>query len=202
MILTIRETRHGVLLAHKDRREHRNTGNSSLPRTQGIMNALKRPFVFLAAESIVQFAAAYNGYLYGLSYLFNSTFVGIFGPEDYGFGTISIGLCFLVIVVEIIIGPITNALFQEPYFKRQLRKNDYKNIPEGIVMIGKFAAAAFPISLLLFAWTSYKSVHWIVPVLASMLWGWSVSILILMTYTCTEDSYKVCSDFPMPLSSP
>ena len=155
MILTIRETRHNVLLALKDRREHRNTGDSSLPRTQGIMNALKRPFVFLAAESIVQFAAAYNGYLYGLSYLFNSTFVGIFGPEDYGFGTISIGLCFLVIVVEIIIGPITNSLFQEPYFKRQLRKNDYK--PKGRVMMGKFAAVALPISLLFASRTSWRN---------------------------------------------
>jgi hypothetical protein len=113
MILTIRETRHGVLLARKDRREHRNTGDSSLPRTQGIMNALKRPFVFLAAESIVQFAAAYNGYLYSLSYLFNSAFVRVFGPDDHGSGTISIGPCFLIVVVEIIMGPITNALFQE-----------------------------------------------------------------------------------------
>jgi hypothetical protein len=111
MALTIRETRHNVLLARKDRREHRNTGDFSLPRTQGIMNALKRPFVFLATESIVQFAAAYSGYFYGLSYFFNSAFIRVFGPEDHAFGTISIGLCFLVIVVETIIGPITNALF-------------------------------------------------------------------------------------------
>jgi len=54
-------------------------------------------------------------------------------------------------------------------------------------------AVAFPISLFWFAWTSYRSVHWIVPILASTLWGWSFYTLILMTYAYTEDSYKTYS---------
>ena len=49
---------------------------------------------------------------------------------------------------------------------------------------------AFPISLFWFAWTSYQSVHWIVPIIASALWGWSFYTLILMTYNYTEDTYK------------
>jgi hypothetical protein len=156
------------------------------------MNTLKRLFVFLATESIVQFATAYNGYLYGLSYFLNSAFVGVFSPEDSGYHTKGIGLCFLVIVVETIIGPITKALFQEPYFKRQV---DYKNIPEGKLMLLKFAAVAFPISLFLFAWTSYTD-------LASGLWAGSITVFIFTTYTYAEDSHKVCSDSPVPLSCP
>ena len=54
----------------------------------------------------------------------------------------------------------------------------------------KLGIVAFPISLFWFAWTSYKSVHWIVPIIASALWGWSFYTLILMTYNYTEDSYK------------
>jgi hypothetical protein len=207
MILTIRETRHSVLLARMYRREHRNTDDSSLPPAQRIKNAvknfaqkaLKRPFLFLATESIVQFAAAYSGYLYVLSYLLNSdnSFVIVFSPG--GHGTIGVGLCFLG---GTIIGLITNALFQEPYFKRQLTKNEYKNIPEGRVMMGKFAALVFPISVFMFAWTSYKRIHSIVPILASTLWGWGFYSLILMTYNYIEDSYKVSSDSPIPLRSP
>ena len=79
----------------------------------------------------------------------------------------------------------------------------------------KQETSAFPISLFWFAWTSYKSVHWIVPIIASALWGWSFYTLILMTYTYTEDSYKasrfhlrgrMCEEYPLtdifwPISS-
>lgn len=47
-----------------------------------------------------------------------------------------------------------------------------------------------PISLFWFAWTTSPSIHPIVPVLASVLWGWSFYTMILMTFTYTEDSYK------------
>ncbi len=56
-----------------------------------------------------------------------------------------------------------------------------------------FHNIAFPISLFWFAWTSYQSVHWIVPIVASALWGWSFYTLIVMTSTYTEDTYKVFS---------
>lgn len=55
--------------------------------------------------------------------------------------------------------------------------------------MSKIAAVVFPISLFWFAWTTYNSVHWIVPIIASGFWGWSFYTLILMTYTYTEDSY-------------
>jgi len=55
---------------------------------------------------------------------------------------------------------------------------------------GMIAIVTFPISLFWFAWMSYKSIHWIVPILASTPWGWSFYRLILMTYAYTEDSYK------------
>lgn len=36
--------------------------------------ALLRPFRFLFTEAIIVFAALYNGYLYGLRFLFNDAF--------------------------------------------------------------------------------------------------------------------------------
>lgn len=196
MILTLRETRHSVILACRNSQPK----HSHLSRARRIkfaaqnlfQKALKRPFLFLGTEAIVIFSALYNGYLYGLSFLFNGAFNIVFGPQGHGFGTIGVGLAFLGIAIGISIGPITNALFQEPYFQRKLRENNFKNSPEGRVMLGKIAGVTFPISLFWFAWTSYSSIHWIVPILASALWGWSFYTLILMTYTYTEDSYKVC----------
>ena len=94
-------------------------------------------------------------------------------------------------MVGISFGPLTN-LWQERYYQRRIAAAGEKNIPEARVQLGKVAAVAFPLSLFWFAWTSYKSVHWIVPIIASALWRWSFYTLILMTYTYTEDSYEVC----------
>jgi hypothetical protein len=133
----------------------------------------------------------------------NSVLDGVvIGPKHYGVDKFCIGFCVLFIVVEIITAPITSTLFQEPTFKSQLRKDDYKNTPEGRALKGKFAVVAFPTSMFLYAWIRYKSTHWIVPVLASILFVWSVVYLILIMNIYTEESYKVCSDSPVPLSSP
>lgn len=61
------------------------------------------------------------------------------------------------------------------------------------MQLGLAAAVAHPISLFWFAWTTYTSIHPVVPILASALWGWSFYTLILMTYLYTEDSYGVYS---------
>ncbi|KAJ5037947.1 uncharacterized protein L3040_006823 [Drepanopeziza brunnea f. sp. 'multigermtubi'] len=200
MVLTLRETRHNIILARMGRTPP-SQGSHGIPRVQRVkkaasqlaQTALKRPFIFLYTESIIQFSALYNGYLYGLSFLFNSAFVIVFGPSGHGFDTIHTGLCFLGISTGISIGPFTSYLFQEPYYQRKVKESGERNAPEARVMMGKIASVALPISLFWFAWTSDQSVHWIVPILASGLWGWSFYTLILMTYTYTEDSYKTFS---------
>ncbi|EPE30569.1 MFS general substrate transporter [Glarea lozoyensis ATCC 20868] len=198
MILVLRETRHSIILSRLHK-HHRQTSKQPIPQRIKLaagnlyQKALKRPFTFLFTEPIVQFCALYNGYLYGLSFLFNSAFVIVFGAQGHGFGTIDTGLCFLGICVGITLGPITTAIFQEPYYQRKLKRSNRKPNPEDRVMLGKVAGITFPISLFWFAWTSYSFIHFIVPILASALWGWSFYTLILMTYTYTEDSYHTFS---------
>ncbi|KAG6988563.1 major facilitator superfamily multidrug transporter mdrA [Physcia stellaris] len=199
LIFTLRETRHSILLIRRAAKERKQTGNESLEvpdamKQRGVKElfkvALVRPFRFLFTEAIIVFAALYNGYLYGLSFLFNDAFSLVFGPEGHGFKTSGVGLAFLGICVGISFGVVTN-LWQERYYHKRIAKAGGKNVPEARVEIAKIAAITLPISLFWFAWTSYKTIHWIVPILASALWGWSFYALILMTYTYTEDSYKV-----------
>ncbi|KAL0257076.1 hypothetical protein SLS55_007886 [Diplodia seriata] len=194
------ETRHSILLARRAEKERKqnHTSNIDVPdhlKKRGAKElftvTLTRPFRFLASEAIITFAALYNGYLYGLSFLFNTAFVLVFG-QGHGFDIIGVGVCFLGICVGISLGPITN-IWQEKYYQRKVHESGGKNIPEARVQMGKLAAVAFPISLLWFAWTTSPSIHPIIPILASALWGWSFYTLILMTFTYTEDSYKVYS---------
>lgn len=137
-------------------------------------------------------AALYNGYLYVLSYLFNDAFSVIFGPTGKGYNTLQIGLCFLGIVVGITLGPPTQ-IWQERSYQKRVSATGGANIPEARVQLGQVAAVTFPISLFIFAFTSYTWLSWVAPVVASGLWGWSIYTLILMTYTYTEDSYGIFS---------
>lgn len=195
------ETRHSVILLQRAEKLRRLSGDNDLhvpneyqqrgPK-QLFGTALVRPFQFLYSEAIVQFGALYNGFLYGLSFLFNGAFHMIFGPNGYGFDTVKIGICFLGIVAGICFGLATN-VFQERHFKRQIARAGYRSVPEARVYHAKIAAVILPASLLAFAFTATPSVHPFFPVLVSAFWSWSFYTLITMTLTYTEDAYKTYS---------
>lgn len=195
------ETRHSVLL-HRRAKGSLGVAGSVDARVpdefkqrspkQLFRSTLVRPFRFLASEAIVQFGALYNGYLYGLSFLFNGAFHIIFGPEGYGYDTIGVGLSFLGIVTGVCCGLLTN-IYQERYYQRQIVLANHQNVPEARVHLAKAAAVLLPISLLVFAFTADPTIHPLVPVSASAVWGWSFYTLILMTLTYTEDAYKTYS---------
>lgn len=141
------ETRHNVLLLRRVKRERARTGNSSIDvpedmRGRGVRQltgvTLTRPFRFLFTEAIIMFAALYNGYLYGLSFLFNGAFSLVFG-DGHGFDTLQVGLSFLGIIFGISCGPITN-IWQERYYQRRIKASGGKNVPEARVQLGKVAA--------------------------------------------------------------
>ncbi|KAF2016947.1 hypothetical protein BU24DRAFT_419990 [Aaosphaeria arxii CBS 175.79] len=195
------ETRHSVLLLRRAKSLRATTGNEELnvsdemkqrgPR-QLFGTALTRPFRFLGSEAIVQFSALYNGYLYGLSFLFNGAFHLIFGPNGYGFDVVGVGICFVGIVVGICAGLLTNT-YQERYYQKQVSLSQNHDAPEARVHLAKLAAIVLPVSLVAFAYTADPSIPPVVPVIASAFWGWSFYTLILMTLTYTEDAYKTYS---------
>ncbi|PQE24376.1 polyamine transporter protein [Rutstroemia sp. NJR-2017a BVV2] len=215
------ETRHSVLLRRRAARLNKESGAeiATVPPEmqrkslgQLLKGTLSRPFVFLAKETVIIFAALYNGFLYGISFLFNGAFNLVFGEKGYGFNEIGVGLAFLGLIVGISLGPIINIL-QERYYQKRIRaaqgstttseeslqveagQDRFKNIPEARVQLSKIAAVLLPISLFWFAWTSPPQyhIHWIVPILATSLFGYSFYTLILMTYLYVEDSYMVFS---------
>lgn len=205
------ETRHSILLAKRvehERKQNSGEGNIDLPENMKQRSAkdlfavtLSRPFRFLGTELIIVCAAVYNGYLYGLSFLFNTAFALVFG-QGHGFDTMGVGVCFLGLVVGISLGPIVN-IWQEKYYQKSVEESGGKNVPESRVgILPKIAAicesrfsisgtlcvdipansttTVFPISLLLFALTTDPAIHPIFPILASALWGFSFYTLILM----------------------
>lgn len=143
------ETRHSIILARRAERHRKESVNGEsvdLPAhlqqrsTKELFRiTLSRPFRFLGTEAIIIFAALFNGYLYGLSFLFNTAFTLVFG-QGHGFSTIGVGTCFLGLCFGISLGPVTN-IWQERYYQRKVHESGGKNVPEARVEpTGKIAA--------------------------------------------------------------
>lgn len=148
MCATLKETRHSIILLRRAARERKERGTDAIEVPDSMKQrgpkelfkvALLRPFRFLFSEAIIVFGALYNGYLYGLSFLFNGAFALVFGPGGHDFAVDGIGMSFLGIVVGISIGPITN-IWQERYYQRRIAAMGGKNVPEARVQMGKVAA--------------------------------------------------------------
>lgn len=150
---------------------------------------LTRPFNFLFTESITFFAAIYNGFLYGLVYLFNDAFPLVFGPgKGHDFNPGEQGLSF----IGLTIGPIIAFCFyplQDRYYLGKVAENGGKGVPEARMWMARLGAILIPISLFWFGWTSYMSVHWIVPIIASAFFGAGIYIIILSILNYLVDSY-------------
>lgn len=209
MIFTLPETRHSTLLERKANHVRKllakegfaeaaerisDMHSKGQKRTlHGLFATnLTRPFRFLFTEPITMAAAAYNGFIYGVVYLFNEAFPLVFGPGGHGFNTGEWGLSFLGLALGAVFAAAFHPL-QERYYLRRVAQNDGKGVPEARMGQARFGAFFLPISLFWFAWTSYSSIHWIVPIIASAFFGAGIYIVILSVLNYVVDAYQTYS---------
>ena len=207
LILTVGETRHSIILQKKAARVRKALGKEGIAAEQNIRDAhadeartlhslfavtLTRPFRFLFSEPITIGAAAYNGFIYGLVYIFNEAFPLVFGTGGHGFNVGEQGLTFLGLCMGSVVGAILYP-FQERYYLRKVKENNGRGVPEARIWAARYGAFLLPISLFWFAWTSYASVHWIVPIIASGFFGLGIYIVILSILNYVVDSYQTYS---------
>lgn len=134
-------------------------------------------------------AAIYNGFIYGIVYLFNEAFPLLFGPGGHGFNTGQWGAAFAGLCIGSLLAAMLHPV-QERYYLKQVSRNDGKGVPEARMHLARFGTFLLPISLFWFAWTSYASVHWIVPIIASAFFGAGIYIIILAVLNYVVDSYQ------------
>ncbi|KFZ14917.1 hypothetical protein V502_05850 [Pseudogymnoascus sp. VKM F-4520 (FW-2644)] len=175
-----------VLLARKTARLIKETGNTNLkskldtgltPR-EVFARAIVRPMKLLILSPIVLTLSLYMGVVYGYLYLLFTTFSVVF-EEQYHFSSGSVGLSFLGIGIGSLLGLVITGATSD----RILKSNARKDCPPGtedkdLVYKPEYrlpplfpASLLIPVGLFIYGWTAQYQVHYIVPILGTLLIG-------------------------------
>ncbi len=178
------ETYHPVLLRNKARKIRKETGderwrapmektNKSIPRT--ILLSLYRPFQLLFLEPMCFNLCLFSAILLGVLYLFFGAFVLVF-RTNHSFTLWQIGLTFMGIFGGMIGGILSDPFWHKIYIRLVKAREAAGGEPGGSepeYRLPPAIAGAFLVSIGLFwfGWTTYSSVHWIVPIIGSGFFG-------------------------------
>lgn len=146
---------------------------------------LTRPWIMLFTEPILFALSVYVAIIYGILYLDFTAYPIIF-HEDRGWAAGVSGLSFLGIALGMAIftfcSPMLNRV--HAHYVHKLGPTPETRLPHLI-----YLAWLVPISLFIFAWTASPPVHWIVPILAGIPFGFAFVALFLGIIAYLLDCY-------------
>ncbi|KAH3310018.1 hypothetical protein KXW39_003645 [Aspergillus fumigatus] len=152
---------------------------------------LSRPFVMAVTEPICIFWNIYIAIVYGILYLCFTAYPIVFrqihgwslGLSGLAFSGIGIG-CLITIACEPLIRRLINSHKIDP--------ETGKVAPEAMVSIVCISAVLIPAGELWFAWTcAPASIHWVVPILAGVLFGAGNTGVFIYASNYLTQSYGV-----------
>lgn len=184
ILFLVPETYHPVLLRHKAQKLRDETqnkqwkapmekSNKSIPKT--IMYSFLRPFQLLFLEPMCLVLCLFSAILLGVLYLFFAAFPLVFGVH-HDFTPSETGMAFLGILVGMVRGILTDPFWHKNYMRLVRQREDaggevVGSYPEYRLPPAIAGGIIVPFGLFLFGWTTYASVHWIVPIIGSAIFG-------------------------------
>jgi multidrug resistance protein len=198
----MRETYAVVLLDRKTRRLQKETSNMALrskldhglsPR-DFFLKSIVRPTKMLFLSPIVLATSLYIGLVYGYLYLLFTTFTLVFEGQ-YGFSSGSVGLTYLGIGIGSLVGLVLFGMASDRMLKSKTKPNadgtpgemkpEYRLPP---MVPGAFL---IPIGLFIYGWTAYYKVHYIVPILGTLLIGVGNLAVFMCISTYLVDAFTI-----------
>ncbi|EUC37728.1 hypothetical protein COCCADRAFT_22703 [Bipolaris zeicola 26-R-13] len=162
---------------------------------------LTRPIRMVIFEPLVLFTCLYLSYAYSIFYIFMQSYPIIF-TGTYGFNAGEMGLAFLPIGVGATISAgiylawdwyLARAQrLQRPWSQRE----EMRRLPLACI-----AGPFFVISAFWLGWTARKDIHWIVPVLAGVLFGMGYLCLFMALLNYLVDAYEIFAASAMAAAS-
>ncbi|KAJ5116798.1 hypothetical protein N7456_001146 [Penicillium angulare] len=157
-----------------------------------ILRSISRPVMLLALEPMLLCLCIYSALLLGILYLFFGAFQIVF-ETVYGFELWQVGLSFLGLLVGMVLAVLSDPYWKSNYSRlernHQLAHGDSKFLPEWRLPPAIAGALLVTIGLFTFAWTSYSSIHWIVPIIGSASFGAGTVLVYSGVFTFLVDAY-------------
>ncbi|KAI4647303.1 uncharacterized protein J4E79_010456 [Alternaria viburni] len=204
IVLFVPETYHPVLLRRKAIRLRKETGNPewiapiekmdrSIAKT--VLWSCIRPFQLLFFEPMCLSLCILSAILLGILYLFFGAFPLVFG-NNHGFSISQVGLAFLGLLVGMLAGVSTDPFWRRIYGRLVRQREEQGGEPGGSepefrlpsTIVGAWVV---PVALFGFGWTTYSSVHWIVPIIFSAVFGLGVIWVYSGVFTFLVEAYPV-----------
>lgn len=131
----------------------------------------------------------YTGFAFAMLFSFFASYSSVF-ESVYHFDQRSIGLTYIGILVGFLLAVASFGLFDATVYRRAVAKTNGNPAPEHRLYAALLGSFLLPIGLFWFAWSSRKDIHWIVPVLAGVPFGWGCLSIFLSTMLYLVDVYQ------------
>jgi MFS family permease len=198
-MLTTRETYAPFILRCRAKSLSRMTGSVYMTRldaeqplktlSQELSVAFTRPWSLLFFEPIVLLTSLYISIVYGTLYMFFAGFPIVFqGARGWSQGTA--GLPFAGVAIGVCLATLAAGVHNKRYVRLNAAAEAERRAVEpearlGTAMVGSIV---LPIGLFLFAWTTYPSVPWIVPIIGAMFFGCGFVLIFISLMSYLVDS--------------
>lgn len=147
-----------------------NKDPASLNTRAVLKGGIIRPFRMLFSSPIFPLLALYMSFVFSLVYLIFTTVTGLF-IEVYHWDPELCGLAYLGVGLGFMIGMVAVAKTSDPTVVRLTKANNGVYQPEMRLATALFYAFFIPISFFWYGWSAEKHVHWIVPILGLLPFG-------------------------------
>jgi multidrug resistance protein len=195
-----KETNHRVLIrrkVHRLRKElnrpelrsvYTKEGEAPKSPTAVLLQGMLRPLKMLCRSAITALMAIYMAVVYGLLYLLFTTISTVY-MSQYGWQPEITGLAYLGIGIGFFLGVAVVAKISDKTVVRMTLANGGVFEPEMRLPACVFFACFVPISFFWYGWCAYKQVHWIVPIIGLMPFGFGMMGIFIPIQTYMIDAF-------------
>ncbi|PWN46595.1 MFS general substrate transporter [Violaceomyces palustris] len=212
LFLLAPETFSPIILTKKAKELRNQTGNLELYSKheveigqKSLLGAIAvsstKPFKLLFYEYMLTLLCVWSALLLGILYLLFEAFPIVF--EKHGFQLQEVGMTFIGIGVGMAL-----ALSSMPYWSKRYDRAVMESggrggqaQPEERLPVGMVGAILMPLGMFWFSFTTYPSIPWIVPILASIPIGAGISLIYMAVFTYTVDAYRPVAASAMAANS-
>jgi MFS family permease len=159
--------------------------------SQELSVSLIRPWVLLFREPIILLTSLYVSIVYGTLYMFFAGFPIVF-QVSRGWNQGTAGLPFVGVAIGVFLATLVAGVDNKRYVRlcAAVKEGGGAVEPEARLSTAMAGSIVLPIGLFLFAWTTYPSVHWIVPIIGAMFFSCGLVMVFISLMSYVVDSCK------------